>query len=137
MPGVILSQFEIHTMASAQCALIIYSTESAMSSRDGRLYNIPPWPIAIPSSTAMVLNSLAIPPASTILAATNLPRSRKCTWPGTNSTKEFTTATIGLPKSVSFTPVARHKALAPAILRPSVTVADLNFGMKSVLFNLI
>src|SRR3954464_10277009 len=39
MPGVILSQFEMHTMASAQCALTMYSTLSAMISRDGRLYN--------------------------------------------------------------------------------------------------
>src|SRR6195952_2755447 len=35
MPGVILSQFEMHTMASAQCALTMYSTLSAMSSRLG------------------------------------------------------------------------------------------------------
>src|ERR1700722_20248150 len=33
MPGVILSQFEMQTMASAQCALTIYSTLSAISSR--------------------------------------------------------------------------------------------------------
>ena len=35
MPGVILSQFEMHTMASAQWALTMYSTESAMRSREG------------------------------------------------------------------------------------------------------
>ncbi|MCY1237142.1 hypothetical protein D9M72_498270 [compost metagenome] len=35
MPGVILSQFEMQTMASAQWALTMYSTESAMISRDG------------------------------------------------------------------------------------------------------
>ena len=35
MPGVILSQFEMHTIASAQCALTMYSTESAIRSRDG------------------------------------------------------------------------------------------------------
>jgi len=36
MPGVILSQLEIHTSASAQWALTMYSTESAMISREGR-----------------------------------------------------------------------------------------------------
>ena len=41
MPGVILSQLEMHTIASAQCALTMYSTLSAISSRDGRLYSIP------------------------------------------------------------------------------------------------
>ena len=35
MPGVILSQLEMHTSASAQCALAMYSTESAISSRLG------------------------------------------------------------------------------------------------------
>jgi hypothetical protein len=37
MPGVILSQLEMQTMASAQCALTMYSTLSAINSRDGRL----------------------------------------------------------------------------------------------------
>src|SRR5258708_9662127 len=37
MPGVILSQLEMHTIASAQCALTMYSTLSAINSRDGRL----------------------------------------------------------------------------------------------------
>src|SRR5208283_4314918 len=37
MPGVILSQFEMHTSASAQCALTMYSTASAINSREGRL----------------------------------------------------------------------------------------------------
>ncbi len=37
MPGVILSQLEMQTMASAQCAFTMYSTESAISSREGRL----------------------------------------------------------------------------------------------------
>ena len=35
MPGVILSQLEMQIIASAQCALTMYSTESAMSSRLG------------------------------------------------------------------------------------------------------
>ena len=37
MPGVILSQLEMHTSASAQWALTMYSTLSAISSREGRL----------------------------------------------------------------------------------------------------
>ena len=37
MPGVILSQLEMQIMASAQCALHMYSTLSAMISREGRL----------------------------------------------------------------------------------------------------
>ena len=37
MPGVILSQLEMQTSASAQWALTMYSTLSAISSREGRL----------------------------------------------------------------------------------------------------
>jgi len=36
IPGTILSQFGMQIMASKQCARAIVSTESAMSSRDGR-----------------------------------------------------------------------------------------------------
>ena len=71
MPGVILSQFEMHTMASAQCAFTMYSTLSAIKSRLGKLYNMPPCPMAMPSSTAIVLNSFATPPARSISRATN------------------------------------------------------------------
>ena len=35
IPGVILSQFEMQTSASAQCALTMYSMESAIRSREG------------------------------------------------------------------------------------------------------
>jgi hypothetical protein len=124
MPGVILSQLEMQTMASAQWALTMYSTESAISSREGSEYSMPPWPMAMPSSTAMVLNSLATPPAASISRATSWPRSFRCTWPGTNWVKEFTTAMIGLPKSPSFMPVARQSARAPAMLRPWVEVRE-------------
>jgi dihydroxyacid dehydratase/phosphogluconate dehydratase len=34
--GGVAKEFEIHTMASAQCAFTIYSTESAIKSRDGK-----------------------------------------------------------------------------------------------------
>ena len=124
MPGVILSQFEMHTIASAQWALTMYSTESAIRSREGSEYSMPPWPMAMPSSTAMVLNSLATPPDASIWRATSWPRSFRCTWPGTNWVNELTTATIGFSKSPSFMPVARHSARAPAMLRPWVVVRE-------------
>jgi len=79
MPGVILSQLEMHTSASAQCALTMYSTLSAIRSRLGNEYSIPSWPMAMPSSMAMVLNSLATPPAFSISRATSWPRFCKCT----------------------------------------------------------
>jgi len=124
MPGVILSQLEMHTMASAQWALTMYSTLSAMMSRLGSEYNMPSWPMAIPSSTAMVLNSLATPPAASISRATSWPMSLRCTWPGTNWVNELTTAMMGFWKSSSFMPVARQRARAPAMLRPAVDVLE-------------
>ena len=42
MPGVILSQLEMQTIASAVCALHMYSTESAIRSREGSEYSMPP-----------------------------------------------------------------------------------------------
>ena len=66
MPGTILSQFGTHIIASKQCARATVSTESAMSSREGSEYFMPEWPIAIPSQTAIVLNSIATPPASSM-----------------------------------------------------------------------
>ncbi|MFW0791918.1 hypothetical protein [Gordonia sp. CPCC 205333] len=38
-------------------------------------------------------------------------------------------ATIGLPKSSSVMPVARHNARAPAASRPTVVVRDLKVGI--------
>ncbi len=129
MPGVILSQFEMHTSASAWWALVMYSTESAMISRDGSEYSIPLCPMAMPSSTAMVWNSRGTPPASRTPSATTSPRSLRWTCPGTNCVYELAIATMGLPKSLSVMPVARHRERAPAALRPWVVVRERSAGM--------
>ena len=73
---------------------------------------MPSWPMAMPSSTAMVSNSLATPPAASISRATSWPRSFRCTWPGTNWVKELAMAMIGLPKSPSL-----HAGRAPKAAR--------------------
>src|SRR4051794_26741636 len=90
---------------------------------------MPPCPIAMPSSTAIVLNSRGTPPACLTASATTWPTSRRCTWPGTNWVKLLATATIGLPKSSRATPVARSSARAPAMFLPCVTVRDLSGGI--------
>jgi hypothetical protein len=129
MPGVILSQLEMQISASAQCAFTMYSTASAMSSRLGSEYSIPPCPIAMPSSTAMVLNSRGMAPAALTAAETTWPTSRRWTCPGTNSVKLLATATIGLPMSSRATPEARISARAPVMFLPCVTVRDRSGGM--------
>ena len=70
IPGTILSQFGINTIASSGCAVSITSIESAISSREQRLYFMPLWFIAIPSQTPIVLNSNGTPPAFLIPALT-------------------------------------------------------------------
>ncbi len=92
---------------------------------------MPPWPMAMPSSTAMVLNSRPTPPASAIASATSAPMSLRCTCPGTNWVKLLAMATIGLPKSSSVIPVARHRARAPAMVRPCVEVFDRRSGIPT------
>src|SRR5690625_399958 len=90
---------------------------------------MPPWPMALPSSTAMELNSRGTPPASRIAFATTSATSRRCTWPGTNSVKLLATATMGLPKSSRSTPVARMRARAPDMFLPWVTVRERRGGI--------
>ena len=90
---------------------------------------MPPWPIAMPSSTAMVLNSRGMPPAALTASETIRPTGCKWVWPGTNSVKLLAMATIGFPKSSRATPAARSKARAPAMFRPWVTVRDRSSGM--------
>ena len=85
--------------------------------------------MAIPSSTAIVLNSRGIAPAAFTASETTWPTSRKCTCPGTNSVKLLATATIGLPMSSPATPLARISARAPTMFLPWVTVRDRSGGM--------
>jgi len=42
-----------------------------------------------------MINAIRQQDSASICSATNLPRSRRCTWPGTNWVKELTTAMIG------------------------------------------
>ena len=85
--------------------------------------------MAMPSSTAMVLNSRGTAPAAFTASDTTWPTSRRCTWPGTNSVKLLATATIGLPMSSPATPLARISARAPTMFLPWVTVRDRSGGM--------
>ena len=58
MPGRDLSQPAMSTKASNRSACIIVSTESAITSRLTSEARIPSCPIAIPSETAIVTNSI-------------------------------------------------------------------------------
>ena len=86
MPGTILSQLGMQIMPSKQWAWSIVSTESAISSRLGSEYFMPSWPMAMPSSTPMVLKMNGTPPASRTHCLTNWPTLSRWTWPGMMST---------------------------------------------------
>ncbi len=73
MPGMILSQFGMQIIASKPWARIIVSTESAINSRLGSENFIPSCPIAMPSSTPIVLNTNGTPPASRTHCLTSWP----------------------------------------------------------------
>ena len=126
IPGVTLSQLLMQTIASALWAFTMYSTLSAMMSREGREYSMPSCPMAMPSSTAMVLNSAAKQPSLPISSLTSCPISCRWVWPGTNCVKELTMAMTGLPTWSDFIPAACQSARAPAILLPSKVIELLN-----------
>ena len=58
MPGSDLSQPAKVTIPSSRSACMTVSTESAMTSRETSEARMPSWPIAMPSDTAMVTNSI-------------------------------------------------------------------------------
>ena len=87
---------------------------------------MPSWPMAMPSSTAMVLNSAAKHPRASIRCLTYWPISCRCTWPGTNWVNELAMPMIGRPNCSSRMPLARQRLLAPAIRRPVVVTALLS-----------
>jgi len=109
MPGTILSQLGMQIIPSNMCALIIVSTESAISSREGSEYFMPTWPIAMPSSTPIVLKMNGTPPAARTHSLTKLPTSCRWTWPGMMSTWLLQMAMNGFFQSSSRTPVARRR----------------------------
>ena len=65
-PGMFLSQPPITSTPSIHCPPTQVSMQSAMTSRDARLYFMPSVPIAMPSLMVGVPKICALPPASSI-----------------------------------------------------------------------
>ncbi len=86
---------------------------------------MPDVPIETPSETAMVLNSIGVPPASRTPRLTCTARSRWFRLHGIVSIHVVPTPTIGLARSSSVNPVAFSIARAPARSGPSVRAALL------------
>ncbi len=85
---------------------MVSSTESAITSRDTSELFMPWWPIAMPSVTVMVVNSLGVPPLSFT------PRFTDCAWresamlQGAASFQQVATPTNGWAISASDRPIA-------------------------------
>ena len=75
-PGPVLSQPMMHTRPSKLWPRVTVSMESAMTSRLTRDAFMPSVPMVTPSDTAIVLNSMGVPPAARIPAFTCSASSR-------------------------------------------------------------
>ncbi len=102
--------------------------QSAISSRLGSEYFIPSWPMAMPSSTPIVLKMNGTPPASRTHCLTYWPTLSRWTWPGMMSTWLLQTAINGLRKSSSPSPVARSRLRWGARASPSLTMSERMAG---------
>ena len=99
VPGIVLSQPEIVTSASKQCALATSSIESAISSRETSDARIPAVPIVIPSEIAIVFSSIGVPPAARMPSLTFAASTRLLKLHGIVSIHECATPTIGFARS--------------------------------------
>src|SRR6266852_3711709 len=137
--GIVLSQPTIKTRPSKRCPRATSSIESAITSRLTSEAFMPSVPIETPSETAMVLNSIGVPPAARMPAFTFSARRRWLKLHGIVSIQLCPTPMMGLAKSSRVNPMARSMERAPARLSPSVNralsrfsgEAPFGFGMDS------
>ena len=118
----ILSQLPTRMMPSKAWAFDKISTLSAMTSREGREYFMPLWPIAMPSHTPMQGTITGLPPAAMTPSA-----AARATWsryicPGMMSLCAEMMPTMGFFISLSVQPRARRSERCDAILLPFVKV---------------
>ena len=100
--------------------VIVTAIESAMVSRDASDARMPSLPIAMPSVTAIVLNSIGVPPAACTPRRTSCARSRRVRLHGDTSDQVWITPTKGLAMAASSSPVARSMARAGARAGPDL-----------------
>ena len=129
-PGLVLSQPERMTRPSKRWPRATSSMESATTSRLTSEAFMPSVPMATPSLTAMVLNSMGVPPASRMPAFTNSARRRWLRLQGIVSIHVVATPTMGLARSSSLKPMPFSMARAPARSGPSVKVAELRLAVS-------
>ena len=124
VPGIVLSQPASATTASNRWPWDTSSIESATTSRLIREAFIPSVPMLMPSDTAMVLNSIGVPPAARTPSLTCSASLRRCTLHGITSIQVFATPTSGRDRSWSLNPTALSMARAGARSAPMRRAAE-------------
>src|SRR5262245_22677117 len=119
MAGMVLSQPEIPTKASSRWPRTTSSTESAIQSRLISDAFMPSVPIAMPSVTEIVLNSIGVPPAARMPSFTLSAGLRGLELQGVSSIQQWATPTSGRERSSSVNPTARKYVRAAARSAPS------------------
>ncbi|KAG9792242.1 hypothetical protein KCU88_g816, partial [Aureobasidium melanogenum] len=123
-PGMFLSQPGIEMLASYHWPCITVSIESAIISRDCRLYRIPVVPIEIASDTPIVLNCIGTIPESATPFFTMFDRSIKCLLHGLPLYHTDDIPTCALFMSASFSPTAYNMACDAPCDFGCVTIRD-------------
>src|SRR5438132_6728224 len=126
--GIVLSHPTIITRPSKRCPRATSSIESAITSRLTSEAFMPSVPIETPSETAMVLNSIGVPPAARIPAFTFSASRRWLKLQGMVSIQLCPTPMMGFARSSRENPIARSMARAPARSSPSVNRALCRFS---------
>src|ERR1700680_2612433 len=126
--GIVLSQPTIKTRPSKRCPRATSSMESAITSRLTSEAFIPSVPIETPSETAMVLNSIGVPPAARMPALTCSARRRWSKLQGMVSIQLCPTPINGLARSSRVKPMACSMERAGARSSPSVNRALCRFS---------
>src|SRR5215471_681728 len=121
-PGMFLSQAPIAINPSTLAAWQTVSIESAITSRDTRLYFMPSVPIEMPSLTVIVPKLCGMAPCTRRESIAESARSFSPMLHGVIVLYPLATATIGFSKSASVNPIARNIDLFGVRSRPAVIV---------------
>ena len=100
-PGIVLSQPDSAITPSNMWPRATSSIESAITSRLTSDARMPSVPIVIPSETAIVLNSIGVPPAARMPSFTFSASRRRWKLHGIVSVQVFATPMIGRARSSS------------------------------------
>src|SRR3972149_1826083 len=130
--GIVLSHPEMPTTASKRWPRATSSTASATFSRLIREAFIPSVPMAIPSVTVIVLNSMGVPPAARTPSFTFSASFRWLKLHGVTSIQQWATPTSGRARSSSVNPTAFSMARAGARSGPSRSVRLLWRGSEDM-----